>query len=113
MYVINDYNLFNLFNLDAIAQSVQLIALGWNVRGLSSFGGQLLPHPSRPVLGPTQSPTQSVTVHSLRGGSGRGAAGSGRGRPEAAGGGRGRPGAAEGDVDHSPHLVLRLKKEYS
>ena len=55
--------------------------------GIESRWGRDFPHPSRPALGPTQPPIQWIQFLLP---------------------GVERPG---GGVDHSPHLVPRLKKE--
>ena len=43
-----------------IAQLVQRLATGWTVRGLTPGGGRDFPYPSRPSLGPAQSPIQWI-----------------------------------------------------
>ena len=42
------------------AQSVQRLSTGWTVRGSNPGGGRDFPHASRPALGSTQPPVQSV-----------------------------------------------------
>ena len=43
-----------------VAQSVQRLSTGWTVRGSNPGGRRDFPHPSTPVLGPTQPPLQMV-----------------------------------------------------
>ena len=54
--------MYNDMKTTGIAQSVYRPATGWTVRGSSPGGGRDVPHPSRPALGPTQTPTQRVPV---------------------------------------------------
>ena len=43
-----------------VAQSVQQLATGWTVQGSNPGGGGDILHLSRPALGPTQPPVQTV-----------------------------------------------------
>ena len=56
-YKVND---FTIPVRAGIAQSVQLLAMDWKVRGSNPSGGRDFPHPSRPALRPTQPPIQWV-----------------------------------------------------
>jgi hypothetical protein len=44
--------------LDGMAQSLQLLATGWTVRGSNPGVGGDFSDPSRPALGPSQPPVQ-------------------------------------------------------
>jgi len=52
--------LYNMCDGTGIAQSVQRLARSWTVRESNPVGGGDFSHPSRPALGSTQPPIQSV-----------------------------------------------------
>ena len=66
LFIFNFITLFNIFttlhfiSVGRVAQSVQRLITGWIVRDRIAMGDEIL-RPSRPVLGPTQTPVKWVT----------------------------------------------------